>query len=178
MSQGFTTPLPVPLPVAQGGTGVATSNWTAASLTFNPTTQGIVGTTTNDSASAGYVGELQSIYNSTGVAATANVAGNVTSISLSAGDWDVYGQCVIIPDVGQVIAVGYSALTTTSATFPLAAFGTAGWIGNNFTGDGASGLALVPNFRLSLSATTTVYLAYYANVSATIKGGIYARRRR
>lgn len=175
---GIPTTLALPLPIANGGTGVSNSNWTASSLTFNPTTQGIVGTTTNNNADAGYVGELQSIYNTTGVVATANVAGNVTSISLSAGDWDVYGQCVIIPDIGQVITVGYSGLTTTSATFSLAAFGTAAWIGNNFIGDGSSGLGLVPNFRLSLSATTTVYLAYISSVGATVKGGIYARRAR
>ena len=175
---GITGTLNLPLSTSQGGTGVTNTDWTAASLTFNPTTQGIVGTTTNNDADAGYVGELQSIYNTTGVVGTANVAGNVTSISLSAGDWDVYGQCTIIPDFGQVITLGYSALTTTSATFALADFGTAAWIGNNFVGDGSSGLGLVSNLRLSLSTTTTVYLAYYTNVGTTIKGGIYARRRR
>lgn len=34
MSQGFTSALPLPLPVASGGTGVSNSNWSATSLTL------------------------------------------------------------------------------------------------------------------------------------------------
>jgi len=189
----LTTGVTGTLPVANGGTGVTSSTGTGSvvlstsptvtgltsdQITWSDTTKGIVGTTTNNDASAGYVGEYQSIYNSTGVVAVASVAGNVTSISLPAGDWDVYGQCVCTPNSGQVVTLFYSSITTVSATIVLAAFGTASWLGNNFIGDGSSGLALVPTLRLSLSGATTVYLAYYSTVGSTIQGGIWARRAR
>src|SRR5712664_1249621 len=52
----------------------------------------LLGTITNDAATAGNIGEyITSVINSPGVTLSNNVASNVTSISLTAGDWDISG---------------------------------------------------------------------------------------
>lgn len=183
MTQGFTNALTLPLPVASGGTGVGNSNWTAGSLTFSPTTQGIVGTTTNDSASAGYVGEFVSANRAyaSPLALTNNIITNLTSISLSAGDWDVYGN-VINNNSNDYIQYLYAWTNTVSVTLPsevnnvgLTLFGSAG--GNTVRSTQFSTIA--PYQRYSLSTTTTIYLIAQTSSNAgtnNCSGSIYARR--
>jgi hypothetical protein len=67
---------------------------TATSLTFSPTTGGIVGTTTNDNAGSGKVGEyLEQKQNTTSnVGSTGSYFDLTTKITLTAGDWDVSGS--------------------------------------------------------------------------------------
>jgi len=73
---------------------------TATSIIFNPTTGGILGTTTNNNASAGYVGEFVSseVLIGSAVSISANTATDLTSISLTAGDWDVWANVGFTPD--------------------------------------------------------------------------------
>ena len=176
MTQGFTSQLPVPLPVAQGGTGVTNNNWTAASLTFSPTTQGIVGTTTNDNAGAGYVGEFVSSerLSSSFLTLTIGAVTNVTSITLTAGDWDVWGN-ISIQFTNNNGDYAFGAINTTSATlvddslmsgYQYGAITTGYW---RFT---------VPYKRISTSASTTTYLVVQAGGTGTVYAGgaIYARR--
>ena len=59
------------------------------SITFSPTTTGINGTTTNDSAQTGKVGEYISATASAVNAPASATWGDLASISLTAGDWDV-----------------------------------------------------------------------------------------
>jgi hypothetical protein len=174
MSQGFTSQLPVPLPVAQGGTGVTTNNWTAGSLTFSPTTQGIVGTTTNDNAAAGYVGEYISS-TVTASAITNNTFTNVTSISLTAGDWDVFGSILTNPAATTTQSGVSCGINTVSATFPSLYTSNGAYTAGNNAG------LVAPTVRLSLNTTTTVYLVaavVYSISTLTITGFIGARRRR
>jgi hypothetical protein len=146
---------------------------TATSLTFSPTTNGIVGTTTNNSASAGYVGEYISsqILFASATSLTTATAKNVTSISLTAGDWDVAGQVSILASVAtQAVSCGIS---TTSAT--LGDFSVYSNIGATTT----SFSAVMPTQRISISGTTTVYLvavASFVSGTATACGFIGARR--
>jgi hypothetical protein len=176
MSQGFTSPLTLPLPVASGGTGVANSNWTAGSLTFSPTTQGIVGTTTNDSAAAGYQGEFISsvVLVGSAVSVTANVNFNVTNISLTAGDWDLWGN-VNVSSGASNSTYSFAWINTVSATYPADAY-IAGL--QQSSGITTNTYRVVPYQRLSLSATTTVYLSGAMDGGGTLLGwgGIYARR--
>jgi len=177
MSQGFTNALTLPLPVASGGTGVGNSNWTAGSLTFSPTTQGIVGTTTNDSASAGYVGEV--IDSSATVTVSSNVYTNITSISLTAGDWDVWGN-MLYASTANATTQFAGWISVTSASYP----------GNSLSSDLSfnsgtimtSGQAFtVPYRRYNLSSTTTIYLtgvAVFTSGTGSIEGRINARRAR
>jgi hypothetical protein len=183
MSQGFTNALTLPLPVASGGTGVANSNWTAGSLTFSPTTQGIVGTTTNDNAAAGYVGQAPASYVSSGapVAITSAVQTNITSLSFSPGDYDIYFQLGFVPASTKVLTLAYAGISTTSATLPstAAANGFASWFGT-FTGDGGSQVVLNGYARYSFATTTTVYLVGFTACTGNTNGfgGIAARRAR
>lgn len=127
-----------------------------------------LGTTTNDNAAAGNVGQyIESVVGNVN-AFGSNTFGDITSISLPAGDWDV------------------SAVTngdTTTATVTYFSMGISTTSGNSGTGlvDGDTrvyagqstnfattaiwGLA-IPVKRFSLSATTTVYLKGHAIYSA------------
>jgi len=153
---------------------------TATSLTFSPTTSGIVGTTTNDNAAAGKVGELISSVVNTGgggVSLTNTTPADITSISLTAGDWDVWGNVFVSASgINLTRALGWTS--TTSATLPDVSLYN-GLISSStpFTDLGTS----VPYHRYSLASTTTIYLSGRADFGAgtsTGYGGIYARRAR
>jgi len=150
---------------------------TSAQPTINQ--PNIVGTTTNDSASAGSVGEFVSSTIAAGaaVAMTNNVDRNITSISLTAGDWDVWGNVSLI--ASGAFGIGWAWGSTVSATQPDASL----YSGLLFGAGSAAGVAgiTIPPFRASFAVTTTVYLSGRARFTAgTVSGcgGIYARRRR
>ena len=150
---------------------------TATSVTFSPTTGGIVGTTTNDNAGSGTVGEfVSSVIASTSAVSVpmsdSNI--NITSISLTAGDWDVWGNCNWITSVAGSTVFGW--ISSSSATVPdaslITTFQTTAILSN---------ASPVPSLRFSLSGTTTIYLSGtigFISGTASIAGGIYARRSR
>ena len=144
----------------------------------------IDGTATNDDAPAGYVGEVISSGVATGSAVSLTTAtyATVTTISLTAGDWDVQGQ------------VAFSG-TATGVTQFLGGINTAaGGVPNvENVGGGRFGLdcasysfstvqvfAVAPA-RISVSSTTTVYLlgrVSFSGGTAAACGRIWARRAR
>ncbi len=156
--------------------------FTTSSITFSPTTGGIVGTTTNDSAAAGKVGEIISsvIASASGVSNTSNTARDVTSISLTAGDWDVWGNVTFNGNAATAVQALIGWISSTSATLPDTSISAskitpAAPVLFSIAPDGFC----VPSLRLSLSGTTTIYLSSYAFFSVstcTSYGGIYARR--
>ena len=175
MSQGFVNSqsIPFPLPVALGGTGVITSTGTGVLVLNNA--PNIIGVTNGSNAAAGSVGEFISSFISSAsqVAMTSSTPTNITSISLTAGDWDVFGNVYIIFSVTGTAAVGW--ISTTSATLP------DGPLFSGISVNAASivaGAPAIPFVRLSLAGTTTVYLSAYGAGTVTINGsgGIYARR--
>lgn len=139
---------------------------------------GILGTATDDDAPPGYVGEIISsqVVAASSIALTNNVAANITSINLTAGDWDVWGN----------FSIAFSALGTSAS----------GWVSPfsasipdlslisqcNITPAAIANYRVaVPGVRGSFTSTTTVYLstiAAFASGTASACGGIYARRRR
>lgn len=148
--------------------------FTTSSITFSPTTGGIVGTTTNDDVAAGKVGEfISSVVPSAGNSVTTATAFNLTSISLTAGDWDVYGNITYI--LAGTCTQFNAWISTTSATIPDVSLEST--LVGTFTTFAA---ANAPFKRISIGSTTTVYLSGYAafSVTATACGGIYARRAR
>lgn len=167
--------------VGIGSVAPNTGAFTTLSSTGNFTpsqTNGIVGTTTNNNANAGSVGEAIAATNSGGTAMTSNSPLNVASISLTAGDWDVYGN-VVFSAAAAMTAIE-SAVSTTSVTFPALTTGNAGSLQLSF-GAGTTQSLLAPPQRLSLSTTTTVYLvglSSFASSTVTAFGTIFARRRR
>jgi hypothetical protein len=159
---GSTTPEPV-----------AATTISATGLITPTSTIGIKGTTTNDNAQAGSDGEYQTVTGSSaGITGGTNT--NVTSISLTAGDWDVQGVVLYTPTA--TITSGYSGISTTSVTF--------GALGSYSSSGGApvTAVQLTPSspvVRISLASTTTVYLignVSFASGTCTAQGFIRARR--
>lgn len=163
-----------------------TSAVTFGNLTFSPTTAGIVGTTTNDATSAGNVGQITSsvIADASKFGISNNTATNVTSISLTAGDWDVWGNVEVVSASTTVLNSVLGWISSTSASLPDASL-------INFTQFGSTGISNVgtgvvcsvtpPSQRFSLSGTTTIYLSAFTTFTTStmsVEGGIYARRRR
>ncbi len=153
----------------------STSNVTFGSVTFNPTTKGIVGTLSNNNAGAGFVGELieSTVAN---VAIANNTFTNVTSISLTAGDWDVFGGVLTNPDITTTQVQLAAGISLTSVTLPTDIYLSTGPANAGRDLGGA-----VPTTRLSLSGTNTVYLVAivgYATSTLDINGRLSARRRR
>ena len=172
---------------ALNGTLGATTPSTIAATTISATgtitpnqTNGIVGTTTNNNANAGSVGEyIESLIPiGSAVSLTTGAAANVTSISLTAGDWDVFGN--VAYSIGGATTPAYAAawINTVSATQNA---------GRTALVSIPSGAVVViagvapPTIRVSIASTTTVFLSTQSGFSGgtlSAYGFIGARRRR
>jgi hypothetical protein len=134
----------------------------------------VIGTTTNDSAAAGSVGELISsvIASGSSVTFTSGANHDLTSISLTAGDWDVWGN---IRCGGTTVTALVGWIGTATATTPNTSLITSLTLSspNNQA-------APVPSLPMQLAGTTTIYLSGLVLGTGTLSvcGGIYARRRR
>ncbi len=133
-------------------------------------------TATNDSAAAGKIGEFMTNNNTVSPVSLGNgTASNLTSLSLTAGDWDVYGDVVLNSSAGMTTTKG--GVSTTSAVF-----GATGNYEIQFpTGTSSFSNFGVPIARVSVAITTTVYLvALAAFPSGTVlsSGTLNARRAR
>lgn len=154
---------------------------TATSLAFNPTTNGVIGTTTNNNVVAGSVGELISssvIFASAVAMATTATAYNITTISLTAGDWDVWGNVAFNITTVAVFASVFGWISSTSATIPDLSLC---YVDNTTAVSGGALSGTIAPLRFSLPSTTTIYLSgEWSSAGATISGAgnIYARRRR
>lgn len=144
----------------------------ASSVSFS-STSGLIGTTTNDSAAALSVGEYVS-NTTTGIALTTGTPANLTSVSLTAGDWDVWGTVQITPTAALTLVIGNISTTSATLSGPATAFGQF-----NLTFTSAS-TSVIPigQARFSLSATTTVYLVGQATFTSTATGAGHMGARR
>lgn len=169
----FTGLAPLASPAFTGTVTTAALTTTGA---FTPSqTAGIVGTTTNNSANAGSVGEYVTATGS-GVSMTTGTATNITSISLSAGDWDVSGLINYQPTGGATPSQLQASVSTSSAAIagdPDRGISTLSFPANN-------GQTLwAPTQRIGISSTTTVYLVgiiAFTSGTTTASGRIRARR--
>jgi hypothetical protein len=160
---------------------VGTSTPTISSLTFSPTTNGIVGTTAANDAAAGYVGEYieSAVAVGSAVSLTTGTGADITSISLTAGDWDVEGE------------VAFNTAATTSLTRVTASIATGSGLINSVTTTTVSMVATVfgavstvqqlpvTRRRVNVSTTTTIYLVARGTFTVstlTAHGYIGARR--
>lgn len=143
----------------------------------------IVGTVTNDNAAAGNVGETTktTVLSGAPVSLTTATAVNVTSISLTVGDWEVCGTVFLQGAAATVATRAQASISQTSATLVTA--GTEGF-GETLAAAtatfSASNMGIpVTSTRVSINATTTVYLVAQLNFSggtASAFGFIKARR--
>ena len=140
----------------QNAAGVATLNLdTNGNVTITGSlgtsqTAGIIGTTTNNNANAGSVGEY--IESTVGPYTVTTATSNPTSLSLTAGDWDV----TVVTSGGGASATSTESrigINTTAGTMGTQATDHILYV--NDTVNGAS--AGMFTKRISLSATTTVY---------------------
>ena len=141
-------------------------------------TAGVIGTTTNNDADALSVGEYVESVIAAGssVTLTTGEVANITSISLTAGDWDVFGSWVTAPASGTTSSNRQGAINTTSATLPAGQYVSKSIA--TLAGTENDGFA-VPMQRLSLSGTTTVYLVGFSTFAVStmaMYGFIGARR--
>ncbi len=189
------------LGIANGGTGQATqqaainaltgtqsnkkylrSDGTNAGLSDNLAAD-VKGTTTNDDATAGYIGEYISseVLIAGEVTLTTGVAANITSVSLTAGDWDCSGNIVWDTPAATTVSVQLAWISTTSATPPTAP-NKGGSVRFALTTGSIAGLKSdqsIGNFRVSIASTTTVYLSAIATFAVStekVYGFIGCRR--
>lgn len=128
------------------------------------------GTTTNDNAAAGYIGEyIESVF----AAVAAGAAGAFSdsgNIALTAGDWDVTLNCMAVYSVfgaNTSWAMGISTTSgnsTTGLTSGSNYYSSLPPVLNNCNGANALGV-----YRMSLSGSTTVY----AKTQIAFSGGTW-----
>jgi hypothetical protein len=143
---------------------------------------GLVGVTDGSNAAAGQIGEVISSNVTTGVSlTTSGSAYNITSISLTPGDWDVRGEVWIVAGSGAPTVMS-GAINSVSATVPTASALNASRVTlqTAFAASALQILSLRPT-RISLSATTIIYLVagcVFPSGTPTATGNIIARRAR
>lgn len=149
---------------------------TGASLNIGTgalTAGGIVGTTTNNNAAAGQVGEfIESLSGNVNV--TTSIV-NLTSITLTAGDWDVVGRVSNLGS-GGINAYTIYGISTANNTIS-GSFGK----DNNYIANAIDGTVSVGNgtiiLRISLAGSATYYLnAQNPTYTALAVGYLSARR--
>lgn len=195
VGNGATTPAKT-IRVVSGSLGVVNNAYASQILTLTDggnlsvtgsiapsTTAGIVGTATNDSANAGAVGEVICAQVTNGgspsgcatnsnapVSLSSNVPANITSVSLTAGDWNCWGNVAFTNGGTTVTTQSTGSINTTSATMNTLQFA-------NSSPPSTAGLNIafaVPMVRQLLASTTTVYLVAN-NVFATSTSAAYGR---
>jgi hypothetical protein len=146
-----------------------------ASSTGSPQYQG---TSTNDNAASGGIGQYITSGQISGVSLTSASVQNITSISLTAGDWEVSGVLSIVPAGTTVmeLIIGVISLTSASTT-PVES-------GNDIvltppSSAGSDQALAMPHTRVSVASTTTVYLnTETVFTTSTCTGGGILRARR
>lgn len=144
-------------------------------------TAAVAGTSTNDNATAGNIGQYisSSVLIGSAVSLTSSVAANVTSISLTAGDWDVSGVVLYNPNAATTTSYMQVGISQTSATQPTLGAENNGVFSTDTLAAGVAEAFTIGPMRISLAGTTTVYLvaeATFAVNTQSAYGFIGARR--
>jgi hypothetical protein len=171
---GFAGLLAAPGPIGSTTPGTGAFTTLAATSTITPSqTSGVVGTTTNNNANAGSDGEFISSNVPVGsqVALTTGTAANITSVSLTAGDWDCRGNIVFNPAGTTTITAIEAVLNTTSATLPTSPGGGAESLENITFTTGGVQILQTGTLRVSIASTSSVFLiASTAFATSTMNG--------
>ncbi len=139
------------------------------------------GTNTNDNAAAGVIGEVIAAIQP-GVSVSSAVVTNLTSITLTAGDWDVQGEMWFTTAAAGQLTGWHAAISPTSATIPAAVAMNESRMTLNLNA-GAFGQVTAGTLapcRVSIAAPAVYYLCTLPVFSGTCTaaGKIWARRRR
>ena len=147
------------------------------------------GTATNDSADVGKVGEFitASVATASAVSLTSTTAANVTSVSLTAGDWDVTWVVDFKPGATTSVTLMASSISLATATHNTQAggsgIGTEAFIVEDIAANvlAADFAQVGPTVRCSFSSTQMVFLVASSTFSVSTMGAygtIRARRAR
>ncbi len=110
-----------------------------------------------------------SVASGSAVALTSTTAADVTSISLAAGDYEITGVVGYLPAASTSITYKTGGSSSTSAT--IGALGSSFALSQAAVVPGAVGqLHAIPAFRISLTATTTIYLVAQATFTVSTLG--------
>lgn len=145
----------------------------------------ITGVTDGSNAASGVVGEYisASILIGSAVSLTSTICSNVTSISLTAGDWDITGTVYFDPSPGTISNYQIGGISQTSATFETPATNNNnaanGSITSTLPTDYACNLC-IGNYSANLTTTKTIYLIAQSSFTGGMGayGFIAARRAR
>lgn len=142
----------------------------------------IVGVTTNSNAATGSVGEYVSATVAVGsaVALVSATPKTVTSISLTAGDWDVSGLVEFATAGTTTTSAVGGGISTTTNTFPAADDPSLFTFQGTFAVNASTRMPCGAT-RISISTTTTVYLiasCTFGSSTCSAYGTIRARRMR
>lgn len=139
---GLTTPL-----------AAKVTTLTATGLITPAYPSGILGNISGGTVTAGSIGEYLTA-TGTGVAVTTATATNITSLSLTAGMWDVSGSTYFLAASGTAVTGINAGISTTTATLPA----TPLYSSLNAAFNASSGQTLpLPAQRILISSTTTYY---------------------
>lgn len=162
-------------------TEAGTQTLTNKTLTTPTIAQGnLIGTTTNDNAAAGSVGEYLSATLASGSATALTTATpkTVISVSLTAGDWDVSGQVRLTTGAATTTTAISCSISQTNNTMSSDTDPSFYQIQASFATNAFNSLPAGAT-RISLASTTTVYLvvnATFATSTCSAYGTIRARR--
>lgn len=141
------------------------TNWQAY---VSPPNGQIVGTATNDSASAGNVGEVltSTVASGSAVSLSSATGADITTLSLTAGDWDCKGNVVRNLGATTSVTILSQGIGTSANTVP--ALGT---MASSQLATAANVMVNSPSLtvgpvRISVASTTTIHLA--ANDTFTV----------
>lgn len=184
---GDTTTFPMLATSATGSLAPATDSGLSYNAATNELTSGrfigpVKGSATNDNAAAGDISEaVESIIASgSSVNLASATSTNITSISLTAGDWDIDATFgVIATNAATSISLAVGSISLISATVDASSFSKnnhAAFVpGNGVTTD----IMAISRKIVKLSATTTIYLVGSVTFAVSSCGGfgrINARR--
>jgi hypothetical protein len=146
-----------------------------------PATKAIVGTTTNDSAAAGYVGEyVEGIASNVSWPTSSNQYGSIVSITLTAGDWDISAILQAVDNTASWAGIEFGVSTSSGNNTTGMTLGV-NWVWDYFASVASSDYKpySIPSYRVSISGSTTYYLkvlSVYTVATPIAYGRISARR--
>lgn len=153
-------------------------NFSMDTLSWSDTTHGILGTTTNNNAAAGYVGEtyIVEVDFAHRVSLTSTVTANIANLTVPSGDFDIWGYVQFGMSAGASSVNG--GISSTSAVLPDSAFISNSNLNGSTTLLYWGGNVIMP--YTPLNAPTTIYLTANATFTglAAAWGYLIARRRR
>lgn len=138
-----------------------------------------LGSSTNDNATAGQLGEYVTATVATpGASMTTGTAINVTSMSLTPGDWDVQGVADYLPGATTAMSAWAQGISTTTGALGAQDTFTQIDLAAETPGPNVFN-EVTPTVRISVAVPITVYLvakATFSTSTLSVYGTIRARR--